>query len=417
MPARLYLDTARLGLMSASAQQIHIDFIRFVGEEAASLYFDQFLRTGVRDWPESLRRRFPALQAWQGISQLKDDLRRPVEASAQWNVLLASRSAQLMKLAARLLFRLCRNVLVTDLSWPSYREILERVRDSAKNRLTTLPLRRTLLRDHVQQEEVVDRIVQHFLRNACDGLFLPAVDNLGIRLPIEQIVRSVEKRAELRFVVVDGAQAFGHTPLDLSKQPCDFFIAGCHKWLGAYQPLGLGFYGHPRSAAFVEQTACRLQRAGVLDDPLMRFLGDLERETPARYGETVNLAPLFSCQGALQDILCEDIASAFRHRVANADLLAPALHDEGWKPLRPADGLRSGILLLQARTRAARNTCPNVLRQVFHEAGIALSTYAQGIVRISLPAQPWRPQDAAHLARVFGSVARNLRASQISAAY
>ena len=43
MPTRLYLDTARLGLMSRSAQQIHIDFVRFVGEEGASLYFDQFL--------------------------------------------------------------------------------------------------------------------------------------------------------------------------------------------------------------------------------------------------------------------------------------------------------------------------------------------------------------------------------------
>ena len=217
MPTRLYLDTARLGLMSASAQQIHIDFVRFVGEEAASLYFDQFLRTGVRDWPASLRRRFPALQAWQGISHLKDDLRRPVGASAQSNVLLASRSAQLMKLAAKLLFRLCRNVLVTDLSWPSYRQILKRVGGTAENRLTTLQLRRSLLRDQVPQDEVIERIAQHFVRTACDGLFLPAVDNLGIRLPIEQIVRSIEKRAELRFVVVDGAQAFGHTPLELSE--------------------------------------------------------------------------------------------------------------------------------------------------------------------------------------------------------
>ena len=247
MPTRLYLDTARLGLMSASAQQIHIDFVRFVGEEAASLYFDQFLRTGVRDWPASLRRRFPALQAWQGISHLKDDLRRPVGASAQSNVLLASRSAQLMRLAAKLLFRLCRNVLVTDLSWPSYRQILERVGGTAENRLTTLQLRRSLLKDQVPQDEVIERIAQHFVRTACDGLFLPAVDNLGIRLPIEQIVRSIEQRAELRFVVVDGAQAFGHAPLELSEHDCDFFIAGCHKWLGAYQPMGLGFYGRPRS--------------------------------------------------------------------------------------------------------------------------------------------------------------------------
>jgi hypothetical protein len=47
-------------------------------------------------------------------------------------------------------FRLCRNVLVTDMSWPAYREILERVGRSAGNGLTTLSLRRSLLRDQVQ---------------------------------------------------------------------------------------------------------------------------------------------------------------------------------------------------------------------------------------------------------------------------
>ena len=151
----------------------------------------------------------------------------------------------------------------------------------------------------------------------------------------------------------------------------------------------------------------------MLDDPLMRFLGDLERETPARYGETVNLAPLFSCQGALLDALSADITSAFRCRVANADLIAPALQDVGWKPLRPAEGLRSGILLLQARTNAARNTSASSLRQMFHEVGIALTTYAKGIVRISLPAQPWQSRDAIHLAHVFGSVAHELEQPQL----
>ena len=46
VPTQLYLDTARLGLMSPSAQRLQIDFIRFAGGEGASLYWDQFLRGG-----------------------------------------------------------------------------------------------------------------------------------------------------------------------------------------------------------------------------------------------------------------------------------------------------------------------------------------------------------------------------------
>ena len=401
MPTRLYLDTARLGLMSRSAQQIHIDFVRFVGEEGASLYFDQLLTGGTAAWPASLRRRFPALQSWQGISHLKEALRRPAGASAQWQVLLASRSAQLMKLAAELLFRLCRNVLVTDLTWPSYRYILDRTGGRAENQLTTLSLRKRILKDKLQPDELVEQVVRSFLRHGCDGLFLPAVDNLGVRLPVERIVRAIKERTELRFVAVDGAQALGHVPLDLDEQYCDFLIAGCHKWLCAYHPMGIGFYGHPRSVGYIEQTIGRLQRQGSLDDPLIRFLGELSGKAPTRYGESVNLAPLFSCQGALQDTGRDDPTFVLPRRVANADQLVTLLGDHGWKPLRPADGLRSGILLLRSTAGHLQRLSPDVLRLRLHEVGLAVSAYPGGVVRVSLPAELWHPADLELVTRAF----------------
>ena len=165
MPTRLYLDTARLGLMSRGAQQIYIDFIRFAGEEGGSLYLDRFLRTGIRGWPQSLQRRFPALRAWNGISHLKEGLKDLAEAPTDWQVLLANRSAHLMRIAAGLLFRLCRNVLVTDLTWPSYRLILQRVRRLSGNRLTEVSLRSRILRHAVAEDEVVDEIVRCYLTN------------------------------------------------------------------------------------------------------------------------------------------------------------------------------------------------------------------------------------------------------------
>jgi hypothetical protein len=44
--ARLYLDTARLGLMSASAQLAARDFARLAGEGVSTLYFQNVLRGG-----------------------------------------------------------------------------------------------------------------------------------------------------------------------------------------------------------------------------------------------------------------------------------------------------------------------------------------------------------------------------------
>jgi hypothetical protein len=330
-------------------------------------------------------------------------------------VLLANRSAQLMKLAAILLFRLCRNVLLTDLSWPSYRLILERIGRSTNSRLKPLALRKRILSDQIQPDELVHRIVRSFLRSGCDGLFLPAVDNLGIRLPIRQIVHTIEQHAELRFVAVDGAQAFCHVPLQLAEVCCDFLIAGCHKWLQGYHPMGVAFYGHPRSRQYVERTIRQLQSQRVLDDPLLRFVSQLERGVSSRYGETVNLNPLFSCQGALQDQSRHSTAETLCQRRTNADELVSALAGTSWKPLRPADGLRSGILLVQGSTEAHRQTSPGILRRKLHEAGIVASTYAKGMVRISLPGEPWCQLDLDHLNRAFGAVVNNWSTRQIKA--
>ena len=68
MPARLYLDTARLGLMSKAVRLALRDFAQLAGEEGASLYFDNFLRDGYDRWPSRLRRRYKALRHWQGVS-------------------------------------------------------------------------------------------------------------------------------------------------------------------------------------------------------------------------------------------------------------------------------------------------------------------------------------------------------------
>ena len=49
-----------------------------------------------------------------------------------------------MRFAARLLFGPCRNVLITDLTWPAYRKILVRQARRSGNRLTLVKIRRDI---------------------------------------------------------------------------------------------------------------------------------------------------------------------------------------------------------------------------------------------------------------------------------
>jgi hypothetical protein len=120
----LYLDTARLGRMSLGAYRASADYLALVGCEGGSAYFGRFLRGGLASCPDPMADRYPGLRSWNGIAALKQSLRRLAGSRPDLPVLVAARSAQLMKLAARLLFQRCRRILAVDLGWPGYHAIL-----------------------------------------------------------------------------------------------------------------------------------------------------------------------------------------------------------------------------------------------------------------------------------------------------
>jgi selenocysteine lyase/cysteine desulfurase len=406
-PTRLYLDTARLGQMSPSAQRAHLDFVRLAGDEAASPFFEHFLRDGTDSWGTSSHRQYPGLSAWRGVGELKRPLRRLAGTDPDLPVLLAARSSQLVKLAARLLFHPCRNVLVTDLCWPPYREALESEARRADRVLTAVAVGESVREGRYDAEEVARHVVAEAVSAGCDGVFLSAVGHLGYRLPVESIARNLAAERGLRIVVVDGAQEFCHVSADLSGEYCDLYLAGCHKWLGAHHPLGLGFYRRRRSVPVIETLLAHLVATGEIDDPLLRFTGQLETRALDGETETVNLAPLFSCQGALCDALAapSNPADRLSGRLANLEATAEAASMASWAPLLADPALRSGILLLRAEREETREAAPEQVREAFGREGIALTAYREGLVRVSMPDDPWGPGDLDCLAAAFRKIA------------
>ncbi len=398
-PTQLYLDTARLGQMSQRAQQMLLDFTRFAGEEGGSPFFERLLQDGSESWPESVRSRFPSLTHWRGVGPLKQDLRTLAGSHPELPLLMVNRSTQLMKFAARLLFQRCRNVLVTDLCWPRYREILDKESQRTGRPITPVNVRGRLSEESLTEEEVIEAIREQFQRSKADGLFLTAVSHLGQRLPLERLVRSLETVREIRVVVVDGAQDFCHASADLRQEYCDLYLAGCHKWLQGFHPMGLGYYGRGRSRGIVQSLLQQLLATGELDDPLLRFTTQLETGLLDDDTETVNLISLFTCQGAAVDALEQptSLQTAFlarRHNLLQAADLGQAC---GWRSLLPADPFRTGILLLQPERAIRRNQSPQELRRNFAEHGVALTAYDAGVIRLSMPAREWQPAELSQL--------------------
>lgn len=403
MASTLYLDTARLGRMCPEAQAADRDFARIAGEEGCSLYFEQFLRWGYTALPPSLGRRYPGLSFWAGVTAFKNDLKTVLCLPRQRRTLVASRSAQLVRLAARLLCDRCENILVTDMEWPAYMKALAAECQRKGRRLTMVPMREAILRDRIAQDEAIDRLVDRYRRHDCDGLFLSAVTYQGIQLPIRQFVQTLGEREKPRFVVVDGAQALNHIPLRLGEEYCDLLLAGCHKWLRAYQTLGLAFCCRRSAERLVVETCADMQGRGELDDPLLAFMNQLESEASDSYSETVNLAPMFTAAAAVRRMLNSPHAKReeLDAQMANADRLADVAPEAGWQPARPALPMQSGILLLDPRRQDTRIAPPNVVRERFLASGVALTAYDGGTIRASLPERPFAGSELDLLQRAF----------------
>lgn len=230
---------------------------------------------------------------------------------------------------------------------------------------------------------------------------------MGQRLPLERLVRSLESVREIRVIVVDGAQDFCRSSADLSQEYCDLYLAGCHKWLQGFHPMGLGYYGRSRSRGIIQSLLHQLLATGELDDPLLRFTTQLETGSLDDDTETVNLISLFTCQGAAVDALEQPtpLVTAFQTRRQNLIEAAVLGQACGWQPLLPADPFQTGILLLQPERTSRRNQSPQELRRNFAEQGVALTTYDAGVIRLSMPPAIWQPADLQHLGNALRDTA------------
>lgn len=352
-------------------------------------------------WPRRLRERYTALAEWQGIGALKQRLRRigGAEVGAGGpEVLLASRSSALMRLAARLLVRSCDTVLTADIGWPPYLATLRDIVAGFGGRVIEVPLREAIFRG-AGSAAVVQLLATASRHLPAMGLFLPAISHEGIRLPLGPITRILSAATELRFVAVDGAQHLAHGDERLSDMNCDFYLAGAHKWLRSYFPLGIALLSQsclPAANATMNDEG----RDGFLgDDPLLKFTSQLERGDVSGVAETVNLSPLLSAYGAVGDALRRmPISKSFIRQLANGQALGRIASHAEWQAVALDPALRSGILMLKPCVPVGM---VRSLRGQLERQGLTATAYQSGLLRLSLPRCPLRPHQEAIVSRAL----------------
>ena len=370
----LYLDTARLGQVSPSAKRAITGALEFNQALGASAYFDEVLFAG----SDSLKiaSQFDGMSLWPGIERFSEEIKETIFGTNVGDVVFASRTGSLMALASKMMFARCSNVLTTDLNWQPFTELFSAATLNANFQISKVDIKDLLFNRQISKEELAETIASAFSANRCDGIFLPAVCNLGVKLPAPEIVAAIKRVARLRFSVVDAAQAINHVDLGWAKENVDFTFGGTHKWLKAYEPMAIGYSGKTGSRSFIRETVNRELATNPIADPLLR----VTQLNAAQKSETVNLCPLFAAAGALSDAKTEIPNSGTGN--ARSSVLEIAART-GWDcfPLSPE--FRSRILML--RKSPLKNANPGMIRKTLIRLGVAVTDYPNGLCRISLP--------------------------------
>jgi selenocysteine lyase/cysteine desulfurase len=104
----------------------------------------------------------------------------------------------------------------------------------------------------VTEDQLVGCIVQAISDRTKVVAITWVQSSTGVKMPVAQVAREVARLNAAReeqdriLLCVDGVHGFGVEDFQISDLGCDFFIAGCHKWL--FGPRGTGLvWGKPQA--------------------------------------------------------------------------------------------------------------------------------------------------------------------------
>ena len=379
MHTELYLDTARLGQMCRGARLAEQDFCWLVSQLGSPLYLERFLTDGFESLPYRLRRRGRGLACWQGLARLGKSLGRFVHQPSGLPTYFFGQSSEMLRFAAEALCSQAHRILVTDLCWPPYLHALRHVAKERERDVCLVKLNGLVSSDVASSADVVDRVSRTYRAKGCNGVFLSDISYLGVNLPVEQLLADLDPS----FAVIDGAQALHQRTVDLTKLPCDLYLAGTQKWFGAFHPLRLVFVGRERNMSSVNDVA-RSHLVSNYADELFRFHEEVKSSKYPPFGTTVNVSPLICAAGALKQAKQQTKAHHDHWQVlrTNAEMFVQWTAASRWQSLKVHSSLGSGIVHLLAMEEAISQ---GRLRRDLAKHGVVATAYDDGSLRFSMP--------------------------------
>lgn len=396
--------------MCHGARMAEQDFCWLVSRLGSPLYLERFLTHGVGALPDHLRRRTRGLVCWQGVSQLGQSLGRYVHQPSGLPAYFFGQSSGMIRFAAELLFSHTARVLVTDLCWPPYLNLLRQVAKEREKEVCVVRIKEKVASDLATSDDVIEELVRAYRVSGCSGLFLSDISYLGATLPVERLATELSPD----FVVIDGAQAFHQRHVDLSQSYCDLYLAGTQKWFGAYHPLRIAFVGREHNLSAI-RTWEQTRPAIDLCDGMFRFHEEVKTSNYPPFGTTVNVSPLICAAGALKQAERQHHQAHHHWQVlrANSDSFADWVADNQWRPVWMHRSLRSGIVQVESVTDLPQQARDRI-RGALAERRVVATVYDNGTLRFSMPRSYLSFQHLSEVSRALLQLSSELLRSKSS---
>jgi selenocysteine lyase/cysteine desulfurase len=198
-------------------------------------------------------------------------------------------------------------------------------------------------------EQGLSRLEAELARGGVRLVAVSAVQfQTGLRMPISEMARLCHAQGAQLFV--DGIQAMGVVPIDLSTSDVDYLACGSHKWLMGLEGAGFLFVHSRRLAALRPRVAGWLSHTDGL-----RFLfegaGHLRYDRPIKASTdffesgNYNSVSLAGLEAAVEGLRSLSVPAIFAHVSRYLDVLESGLVARGFSSLRARERERqSGIL-------------------------------------------------------------------------
>lgn len=247
----IYFSQCSLAITSNRVLNAQIEFLRMLSENPSdSQRF--FLGEPLLDPDMKLD---SELAGWNGMQGLKTAFSQEIGAEPEEVYFTDNTTHALEYALEEVRLKPGDNIVTTDAEYCSLYTVLSKLYAVRKVQIQIADILPTVNTPNFA-DNAIEAIATRVNKRTKAVVLSDVLRNCGVVLPVEEITRACKEQNLETAVIVDGAQSFGHIPVNVNEYGCDAYATCGHKWIGSPTGVGMLFakdgFIHPKSRAVWE---------------------------------------------------------------------------------------------------------------------------------------------------------------------